>query len=256
MHAESRGGPRGGAVPRVGRARAGRDPVGRGQPEGSDRGAGARLHGRAPRRDAPLQLRRLGRSAEADRGGRPGRPVPVGGPAADGRAGEAEPDRAGEPAGLRPQRARRDQAGRLAGGHHEARRSARGARGTHRHRQPQDGAGGTVRRGEPAGARPLGSAAAEARLLRERAPGARLRGPRGGRRRLRLHHGCRGAHPGREGSVPPARRQLSPRDLSRRGRGGIQAGGPRPGIPRSAGQPDGRTVLGRFGFQPPPAGAR
>ena len=46
---------------------------------------------------------------------------------------------------------------------------------------------------------------------------------------IRLHHRRRDAHPGREGGVPPARGQLSPGRVPRRGRGGLQAADPRPG---------------------------
>ena len=82
----------------------------------------------------------------------------------------------------------------------------------------------------------VGSPAAEAHLLRERPPGARLRGARRGRRRIRLHDGRRGACPGGERSVPPARRQLSTRDLSGRGRGGIQTSGAGADFPRPSGR--------------------
>ena len=74
----------------------------------------------ADRGEDHLQLRRLGRAAEADRGRGPGRRLRVGVGRQHGRTGEGQPGRRGDGRHLRGQRDRAGRPGDLHPGHHAA----------------------------------------------------------------------------------------------------------------------------------------
>ncbi len=110
--------------------------------------------------------------------------------------------------------------------------------------------------GEPPGARALGPRAAQADLRGERAPGAGVRGARRGGRGLRLHHRRGAPRPGGEGSLPARRGHLSPDRVPGRRRGGARQLALAQAFVELLRGREGQAVLGRFGFQPPPAGVR
>ena len=100
-----------------------------------------------------------------------------------------------------------------------------------------------------------GSGAAQARLLRERPPGARLRRARRGRRRLRLHDRRRHAAAVKEAFRPPEdtyRPVTYPAAVVAASK---QAALAQAFLDLLMSQ-EGQAVLGRLGFQPPPAGVR
>ncbi len=227
------------------------------QHEGRGGGTGPWVRRRPPRSYREVQLRLLGRVAEADRGERPRRSLHLRRPAPDGRAAREEPDRGRQPPKLCPQCADRHQALPVQARSLQAGRSPRPSRGENRHRQPEDGARWPVLGGELEGPRPLGAGATEARVRRECAPSLGLRGTGRDGRRLRLHHRrCDPARPGRR-SLPASRGYVSARDLSGGHRDGVQASGRRSRVHRPPHRAARANLcsLGSASFRPlPPAG--
>ncbi len=244
---------------RARRAGPGADPFGGDQHEGGGPGARAAAS-RRPRPGVTLRYN-FGSSGELQKQIEAGAPSTSSSRPPQRQMDELEKQgahRARHPPGVRAERAHRDQARRLAGGHRASQpicadaRVARIVIGN-----PKTRARGPVRRGEPPGARTLGARPAQARSS-----------PRTCARRSTTWRGARWTRASSTPPTPPcaasavkeafrpAEDTYRPIDLSGRGRGGLAAARARAGVRRAAAGREGQAVLGRFGFQPPPAGVR
>src|SRR6185369_6167165 len=121
---------------------------------------------------------------------------------------------------------------------------ARPPRHPDRHRKPEDRPGRPVRRGKSAGPRAVGEAPAPAGVLGERSTGPRLRRPRRGGSRHRLHDRRGGPSARCEGGVPAPGGHVPAGDVPGGGGQGRAAPGPGERVHRPADEPGGTTTAG------------